>query len=164
MTLLRSPFIPILLLAIFHLPASAGEGSVGMASFYPGVGNSGEFTAAHRSLPFGTRVRVTRVGSNKSVIVRINDRGPFVAGRVIDVSRSAAEELQMIGAGVARVKLEIVQGGASEKSQPAPHTRSTGFVQRKTRNGHAGANHHPQRAMMPPAKQKHRRSHPVQAS
>jgi rare lipoprotein A len=80
-----------------------------MASFYSGVaGPVGEFTAAHRSLPFGTRVRVTRIGSSRSIIVRINDRGPFVAGRIIDVSRRAADWLEMISEGVARVRLEVI--------------------------------------------------------
>ena len=66
------------------------------------------FTAAHRELPFGTRVRVTRARDGRSVVVRINDRGPFVAGRVIDLSRRAAEELDMIEDGVVDVRLVIV--------------------------------------------------------
>ncbi len=68
-----------------------------------------ELTAAHRTLPFGTRVRVTNLASGRSITVRVNDRGPFVAGRVIDVSRAAAEELGMVGRGVAKVKLTVVQ-------------------------------------------------------
>jgi len=68
-----------------------------------------ELTAAHRTLPFGTRVRVTNLATGRSVMVRINDRGPFVAGRVIDVSQAAAEELGMVGRGVAKVKLSVVQ-------------------------------------------------------
>lgn len=66
-------------------------------------------TAAHRSYKFGTRVKVTHLGNNRSVIVRINDRGPFVQGRVIDLSLAAAGELQMVKSGLARVKLEIVE-------------------------------------------------------
>ena len=66
-------------------------------------------TAAHPTLPFGTRVRVTNLASGRSVTVRINDRGPFVPGRVIDVSQAAAEELGMIGRGVTKVKLDVVQ-------------------------------------------------------
>ena len=116
---LRSALISLLLVAMGNPAASAGDGSVGMASFYPGIRASGEFTAAHRSLPFGTRVRVTRVGSGRSVIVRINDRGPFIAGRVIDVSRRAAEALQMIGAGVARVTLQVVQAAAPKAAKIA---------------------------------------------
>lgn len=68
-----------------------------------------ELTAAHPTLPFGTRLRVTNVITGKSVTVRVNDRGPFVRGRVVDVSYSAAESLGMIGRGVAKVKLDVVQ-------------------------------------------------------
>jgi len=68
-----------------------------------------ELTAAHRTLPFGTRVRVTNVATGRSVTVRVNDRGPFINGRVIDVSHSAAESLGMVGQGVAKVKLDVVQ-------------------------------------------------------
>ena len=68
-------------------------------------------TAAHRRLPFGTRVRVRRtdVPDAPSVVVRINDRGPFAHGRVIDLSKAAAQSLNMIGDGVAAVQLEIVE-------------------------------------------------------
>jgi rare lipoprotein A len=64
-------------------------------------------TAAHRTLAFGTRVRVTNLGNGRSVLVRINDRGPFVPGRVIDLSDAAAEALGMRAQGLARVKIEI---------------------------------------------------------
>jgi rare lipoprotein A len=97
--------------------ASTRDASVGLASFYR-HGNktaSGEkfdstqLTAAHPSLPFGTRLRVTNVTTGQSVTVRVNDRGPFVAGRIVDVSHSAAEALGMTGAGVAKVKLDVVE-------------------------------------------------------
>lgn len=65
-------------------------------------------TAAHKTLPFGTRVRVTNPRNGRSVTVRINDRGPFIRGRTIDLSRRAAEQLGMISSGHARVKLDIV--------------------------------------------------------
>jgi rare lipoprotein A len=68
-------------------------------------------TAAHRTLPFGSRVRVTNLANGRSVTVRINDRGPFVAQRIIDVSRSVARQLGFIQAGVARVRLHLVQRG-----------------------------------------------------
>jgi rare lipoprotein A len=71
--------------------------------------DNGEFTAAHLSLPFGTFVRVTNLAKNKSVVVRINDRGPFVAGRVIDLTKAAAEQLDMVRAGIIDVKLEILK-------------------------------------------------------
>jgi rare lipoprotein A len=72
--------------------------------------NANALAAAHRSLPFGTRVRVDNLRNGRSVVVRINDRGPFVRGRVIDVTRGAAVKLGMIGAGVARVKVTVVGG------------------------------------------------------
>ena len=65
-------------------------------------------TAAHRTLPFGTRVRVTNVANGKSVIVRINDRGPFSAGRMIDVSRAAANELGLVARGHGMVELALI--------------------------------------------------------
>ena len=71
--------------------------------------NTHELTAAHPTLPFGTKLRVTNVASGQSVTVRVNDRGPFVRGRVVDVSYAAAETLGMVGGGVAKVKLDIVQ-------------------------------------------------------
>ncbi|HTH34552.1 MAG TPA: septal ring lytic transglycosylase RlpA family protein, partial [Xanthobacteraceae bacterium] len=71
--------------------------------------NPQELTAAHPSLPFGTRLRVTDVSTGRSVIVRVNDRGPFVHGRAVDVSYSAAASLGMIERGTAKVKLDVVQ-------------------------------------------------------
>ena len=64
--------------------------------------------AAHRSLPFGTRVRVTNEQNGKQVVVRINDRGPFRRGRIIDVSRAAATQLDMLRSGVVRVRIETL--------------------------------------------------------
>ncbi len=69
-------------------------------------------TAAHKTLPFGTRVKVTNLQNGKSVTVRINDRGPFVKGRIIDLSFAAAKRLDIVEAGIARVKLERVSGPA----------------------------------------------------
>ncbi len=68
----------------------------------------GQLTAAHRSLPFGSMVRVTNTSNGDSVIVRINDRGPFAHGRVIDVSTAAAREIGMHRSGTARVKLALL--------------------------------------------------------
>lgn len=68
-----------------------------------------QLTAAHPRLKFGTLVRVTNTTNHRTVLVRINDRGPFVAGRVIDVSLAAAEELQMVRSGLAAVTLEVVE-------------------------------------------------------
>ena len=68
--------------------------------------NKNALTAAHKTLPFGSRVRVTNLNNQKSVVVRINDRGPYTRGRIIDLSEQAAREINMIRAGVARVKVE----------------------------------------------------------
>jgi rare lipoprotein A len=70
--------------------------------------NTEQLTAAHKSLPFGTKVRVTNVSNGKSVIVKINDRGPFIKGRVIDLSKAAFREIENISKGVTKVKLEIL--------------------------------------------------------
>ncbi len=91
--------------------------SQGLASFYTEEQETAsgekfdthELTAAHPTLPFGTRLRVTNVATGRSVTVRVNDRGPYVRGRVVDVSYSAAEALGMVGQGVAKVKLDVVQ-------------------------------------------------------
>jgi rare lipoprotein A len=91
--------------------------SQGIASFYTEEQQtaSGEkfdthdLTAAHPTLPFGTRLRVTNVATGRSVTVRVNDRGPYVPGRVVDVSHSAAEALGMVGSGIAKVNLDVVQ-------------------------------------------------------
>jgi rare lipoprotein A len=103
--------------ASHHHAAETQTASQGVASFYTeGTQTaSGEkfdthdLTAAHPTLPFGTRLRVTNVASGRSVTVRINDRGPYVPGRVVDVSYSAADKLGMVGKGLAKVKLDVVQ-------------------------------------------------------
>lgn len=93
----------------------------GVASYYADKFNgrrtaSGEIfdnralTAAHRTLPFGTYVRVTNLANSRSVVVRINDRGPYAHGRLIDVSRAAALQLDMVRTGTARVLVEVVPG------------------------------------------------------
>lgn len=100
-----------------HDAASARQtASRGVASFYSDTETASgekfdknELTAAHPSLPFGTRLRVTDVSSGRFVTVRINDRGPFVRGRVVDISPSAAEALGMVDKGVANVRLDVVQ-------------------------------------------------------
>jgi rare lipoprotein A len=99
--------------------ATTIRGQTGMASFYAGEHDgrrtaSGErfdmraLTAAHRTLPFGTRVRVVNLANGREVTVRINDRGPFARGRILDVSYAAARRLGFVGAGVARVKIEVL--------------------------------------------------------
>ena len=97
----------------------AAYSQVGMASWYGGKFHgrqtaSGQrydmhaMTAAHKSLPFGTRVRVTNLANKRSVVLTINDRGPFVRGRIVDVSMRAAEVLRFKHQGTARVRLEVL--------------------------------------------------------
>jgi rare lipoprotein A len=114
----------LLALGIFASGCASGAGHAaqkGLASYYADryhgrktasseVFDVNAMTAAHRTLPFGTRVRVTNVNNGRSVVVRINDRGPFVAGRVIDLSPAAARRIDMINDGVAPVKLEVLGG------------------------------------------------------
>ena len=90
-------------------------GQTGFASYYrepqrltSGLWfNPNALTAAHKTLPFGTRVRVTHLGNGRSVEVNINDRGPYVGGRIIDLSHAAARVIGMTGEGLARVMLEV---------------------------------------------------------
>lgn len=99
-------------------PRLTGDGHAltGLASYYwqgqktatGEVFDKRALTAAHKTLPFGTKVRVTRVDTGESVVVRINDRGPFKPGRVIDLSERAAEEIRMTGRGIMPVKLEVL--------------------------------------------------------
>jgi len=72
--------------------------------------NPGELTAAHRTLPFGSKVRVTNPANGRSVVVRINDRGPFTRGRLIDLSRSAADRIGIVGRGHGEVQLALLGG------------------------------------------------------
>jgi rare lipoprotein A len=100
--------------AVLTLTCSAEAAWVGKASYYSLGGRTasgshvGAFTAAHRTLPFGSKVRVTNLKNNRSVVLTINDRGPFTGGRVIDVSANAADILGFRSAGVAHVKVEPI--------------------------------------------------------
>ena len=86
------------------------------------VFNMYSMTCAHKTLPFGTVLRVTNLGNSKTVDVRVNDRGPFVKGREIDLSKAAAQKLDMIKSGTARVKIEIV----NQKKETALTTKNNG--------------------------------------
>lgn len=105
-----------------HHPTSVGYAKPvrGMASFYHEkfngrltasgeIFNNSDMTAAHLSLPFGSMVKVTNMRNGRSVVVRINDRGPHVKGRIIDLSRAAAKKIGISRAGVARVKLQVLK-------------------------------------------------------
>lgn len=121
--------IPIQLLALLLMagcaatranpPSGQNRTEIGIASFYErafhgrttasgGVYDERELTAAHRTLPFGARVRVTNLGNGRSAVLTITDRGPFIRGRIIDVSRRAARNLGFWRAGTARVRLDIL--------------------------------------------------------
>ncbi|WP_213879178.1 septal ring lytic transglycosylase RlpA family protein [Pseudomonas sp. dw_358] len=124
---IRNLWHPISLFLLFALLAGCagqeatidprGYNETGTASFY-GAQHQGkrtasgerfdqaDLTAAHRRLPFGTRVQVTNLGNGRSVVVRVNDRGPHTRSRLIDVSRAAAEQLGMIGSGTAQVRVQ----------------------------------------------------------
>lgn len=81
--------------------------------------NPRRLTAAHKTLPFNTLLRVTKLDNGKSVIVRVNDRGPWVKGRDLDLSREAAAKIGMIGAGVAKCKIEVLEYPLVETNGPS---------------------------------------------
>jgi len=121
------------------MPATAGAAQIGTASWYgPGFhGNptsSGEIydqndlTAAHQTLPLGTRVAVTNLRNGRSVEVRINDRGPFVKGRSIDLSYAAARSLGMIGPGTVPVRIEVLGNGETRVASAAYTIQVGAFV------------------------------------
>ncbi len=99
--------------------SSGGYTLTGKASYYwqpQALASGGRFnpnamTAAHKTLPFGTKVRVTNQNNGKSVVVTINDRGPYIAGRIIDLSKAAAHSISMQGSGVEPVKVAVLGKG-----------------------------------------------------
>ncbi len=113
----RTHYTPLLITMALFIGCSKKITEQGKASYYADkfVGRktaNGEtfsqrkMTAAHKYLPFGTKVKITNISNGKTIRVRINDRGPFVAGRVIDLSKKAAKKLGMIQAGVSEVRLK----------------------------------------------------------
>ena len=80
--------------------------------------DSGALTMAHRSLPFGTMVRVTNLRNGRSVVVRVNDRGPFVGTRIADLSQAAASEIGMMRRGVARARIEVLDDHVASATAP----------------------------------------------
>jgi peptidoglycan lytic transglycosylase len=114
------------LLSLLMLPVQADWTSdVGEASYYHDrfqgrptasgeLYQNTELTAAHRTLAFGTLIRVTRLDTEESVVVRVNDRGPHKAGRVVDLSRRAAEEIGLVRAGIADVRIELFDPTSSD--------------------------------------------------
>ena len=113
-----SLILSILFLSSISLTAQSEE--FGVASFYADAFDgrktaSGEIydkakmTAAHKELPFGTMIRVTRLDNKKSVVLRVNDRGPFISGRIVELSKTAAQKVGLIRDGIAEVKVEVVK-------------------------------------------------------
>jgi rare lipoprotein A len=126
--LMRPFFGGVILLLLTS--SSFAQVQTGKASFYADKFEgsptaSGErykhnkLTAAHKSLPFGTKVKVTNTANDQSVEVTINDRGPYVENRIIDLSKSAAEKLGFVNLGLAEVKLEVIDAGDGKSSDPA---------------------------------------------
>jgi rare lipoprotein A len=120
--------ILLFLLFISMSGAAFSQAQTGKASFYAdkfeGVQTaSGEkykrkkLTGAHKTLPFGTKVRVTNLQNNKTVDIIINDRGPYVDGRIVDLSKAAAEKLGFINKGITEVKLEVIDPGDGKVAQ-----------------------------------------------
>ena len=125
---------------LFTTSLIAQDDEFGIASYYSDLFQgkptaSGELydkaklTAAHKTLPFGTLVKVTRLDNNKSVQVRVNDRGPFISGRIIELSREAASRVDLIQDGATRVKVEVVKekpaaDALAETSKPAAPPKS----------------------------------------
>jgi rare lipoprotein A len=118
-------FIFCLSIVSVHAQVQTGKASFYADKFEGTPTASGEkykhnkLTGAHKSLPFGTRVKITNVANNKTVEVTINDRGPWVENRIIDISKSAAERLDFINQGLAEVRLEVLDAGDGKQSDPA---------------------------------------------
>ncbi|GAB4422151.1 MAG: hypothetical protein OHK0039_37960 [Bacteroidia bacterium] len=123
--------LALLLLFSGSLLSTSAQVEEGMASWYNDKfhgarTSSGEpydknkFTCAHRTLPFNTVLKVTNLQNGRTVTVKVNDRGPHKAERIVDLSRAAAEQIDLVRAGVARVKIEVVRGGT-----PGPGTTQT---------------------------------------
>ncbi|ODN68584.1 septal ring lytic transglycosylase RlpA family protein [Methylobrevis pamukkalensis] len=115
----RAPAATLLLLALGLAACGSGPRQCGKASWYELTSRtaSGEYanpeamTAAHRSLPFGTKVEVQNLRNGRTAVVRINDRGPYGGGRVIDVTRAAADRLGFRRDGIAPVRIRALSGG-----------------------------------------------------
>ena len=125
---MRALGVPRLLLTLLLVAGCAGPGTlsprevhseIGMASYYAQEFHGREtasgqvyrndgMTAAHRTLPFGTKVRVTNLANGRSVVVTVTDRGPYRRERIVDISKRAARELGIVRQGVARVRVDVV--------------------------------------------------------
>jgi rare lipoprotein A len=109
-------FTTVIVGATFTPIAAVAES--GQASWY---GSGGGYTAAHKTLPFGTRVRVTNNRNGRSVVVTINDRGPFIRGRIIDLSPAAAAAIGIKSSGVGSVTIQSLGGGGRQRHRRHHH-------------------------------------------
>jgi rare lipoprotein A len=118
----RKMAITILLISCCCLTGAPSSSyvQVGKASYYGDefhgkktasgeIYNKWALTCAHKKIPFGTKLRITNLENKKSVVVKVNDRGPFIRGRIIDLSYAAAKKIGMIKHGVVKVKIEVVK-------------------------------------------------------
>ncbi len=123
---INSNMVKFLTPLLFFICLSVFAIQEGIASWYGGkfqgrttangeIFDTNKFTAAHKTLPFGTMVKVTNLENGSTTVVRINDRGPFIPGRIIDLSRVAAMEIGMTGRGIARVRLEELESNLPEQ-------------------------------------------------
>lgn len=132
---------------VFSISLIAQQEEVGIASYYSDkfhgkptasgeLYNKNAMTGAHKTLPFGTILKVTRMDNGKSVRVKITDRGPFISGRVVEISRAAAEKIGLVKAGVAEVRLDIVkelaEPAVAERTAPKPAAKPTPAPPKKT--------------------------------
>ena len=130
--------LSFIILLSFNTNAQVGFTQEGMASYYANdfeghTTASGErfshkkATCSHMSIPFGALVKITNLENNTTVIVRVNDRGPFVPDRIVDVSQSVAERLGMVGKGTVKVSIEVVDnnGYSIQKAEPVQQTPKT---------------------------------------
>lgn len=131
--------ITTVILSLLLCANAATAQEVGMASFYHDYFNgkrtaSGELydskklTAAHKTLPIGTMIKVTNLSNEKSIIVKVNDRGPYVQGRILDLSRAAAEQLGYIPAGSAKVSCEVISNNVIEIKDTMPISASDNIM------------------------------------
>lgn len=134
---LKKAVFAFLLFGMIGLPSLSAQAEYGDASYYADKYHlrsktaSGElydkykFTAAHRTLPFGTYLKVQNLDNGKTVTVRVNDRGPFKKGRIVDLSRAAAEQVGMVRAGLAKVKIEVIKSGGESQTRAQAARRTT---------------------------------------
>ena len=122
--------LPLFLLLLLLCTTLSAYEQEGLASWYGGkfqgrqtangeIFDTNKFTAAHKTLAFGTVVKVTNLENGESTVVRINDRGPFIPGRIIDLSRAAAVAIGLAGKGVAKVRVEELPSGSPEAADIA---------------------------------------------